>query len=61
MRAKLFFIYENFFINHISFCYCRGSYGPWYSGSESIIKKLEIEKKEKSDPNETNNEMNRFL
>ena len=28
MRAKLFFIYENFIFNSVSFCYCRGSYGP---------------------------------
>ena len=30
MRAKLFFIYENFIFNSVSFCYCRGSYGPPY-------------------------------
>ena len=26
--SKIFFIYENVFIKSVSFCYCRGSYGP---------------------------------
>ena len=26
--SKTFFIYKNFFINSVSFCYCGGSYGP---------------------------------
>ena len=26
--SKSFFIYENFPINSVSYCYCRGSYGP---------------------------------
>ena len=33
------FIYENFFINSVSFCYCRGSYGPpyfWPTTTETI-------------------------
>ena len=30
MRAKLFYVYENFFFNSVSFCFCRGSYGPPY-------------------------------
>ena len=27
---QIFFICEIFFINNVSFCYCRGSYGPPY-------------------------------
>ena len=27
MEAKHFFIYESFFVNSASFCYCRGNYG----------------------------------
>ena len=34
--SKTFFIYENVFINSVSFCYCRGSYGPsWFSLSQT--------------------------
>ena len=28
MCAQNFFIYKNFFINTVSFCYCCGVYGP---------------------------------
>ena len=28
--SKTFFVYGNFFINSVSFCYCRGSNGPLY-------------------------------
>ena len=27
-ESKTFFIYENFIFNSVSFCYCRGVYGP---------------------------------
>ena len=48
------FIYENFFFNSVSFCYCRGSYGPPYFLSFSfeliqdfaIIFQVDLEKYE---------------
>ena len=35
--SKTFFIYEDCFINSVSFCYCRGSYGPLYFGVEYFV------------------------
>ena len=29
-KQNIFFIYESFFVNSASFCYCHGSYGPPY-------------------------------
>ena len=29
-KQNIFFIYESFFVNSVSFCYCLGSYGPPY-------------------------------